>query len=206
VNGLTANPTFGTNFSVGRIPVMNVSPTAEEGRWPAKAVVGEAVPIRATVFREGHDAVGATAVLVGPDGTDGGHPSRPGPVRGAAGADRRGPMLRQLRNLTVHPTSNDAIICSSKHLDAEHSPTGREDTVVVVLTIDPFRAREAVIDLDTKALGLRPAGAAGEVTFAAHAFAAHDVLSGETSAWGDRPFVRLDPPVQCAHLIHVRTS
>jgi starch synthase (maltosyl-transferring) len=33
-------------------------------------VVGEVVPIEATVFREGHDAVSATAVLVAPDGSD----------------------------------------------------------------------------------------------------------------------------------------
>ncbi|OZB47501.1 MAG: alpha-1,4-glucan--maltose-1-phosphate maltosyltransferase, partial [Cellulomonas sp. 14-74-6] len=53
---------------IGRIPVLDVAPVAEEGRFPAKAVVGEAVPIQATVFREGHDAFGATAVLVRPDG------------------------------------------------------------------------------------------------------------------------------------------
>ena len=40
----------------------------EGGRWPAKAVVGEAVPIGATVFMEGHGLVGATAVLTSPDG------------------------------------------------------------------------------------------------------------------------------------------
>ena len=56
--------------SVGRIPVVDVSPVAEAGRFPAKAVVGEAVPVRATVFREGHDAVAATAVLIDPDGVD----------------------------------------------------------------------------------------------------------------------------------------
>ncbi|HWB37613.1 MAG TPA: maltotransferase domain-containing protein [Rugosimonospora sp.] len=54
---------------VGRIPVLDVSPVAEEGRYPAKATVGEAIPIRATVFREGHDAFGASAVLLRPDGT-----------------------------------------------------------------------------------------------------------------------------------------
>ncbi|HEY0215410.1 MAG TPA: maltotransferase domain-containing protein, partial [Cellulomonas sp.] len=58
---------------MGRIPVVDVSPVVEAGRWPAKAVVGEAVPVRATVFREGHDAVAATAVLVGPDGRDRAH-------------------------------------------------------------------------------------------------------------------------------------
>src|ERR671932_718301 len=56
--------------TVGRIPVLAVSPVVDAGRFPAKAVVGEPVPIGATVFREGHDAVAATAVLVGPDGVD----------------------------------------------------------------------------------------------------------------------------------------
>ena len=53
---------------IGRIPVVEVSPVIEGGRWPAKAVVGEVVPVYADVFREGHDAVAATAVLYGPDG------------------------------------------------------------------------------------------------------------------------------------------
>ena len=56
---------------IGRIPVIEVFPVVEDGRWPAKAVPGEVIPIRATVFREGHDRFGATAVLVRPDGTDG---------------------------------------------------------------------------------------------------------------------------------------
>ena len=54
--------------SVGRIPIVGVSPSLEEGRWPAKAVVGEAVPITATIFREGHDAEGATVVVRDPAG------------------------------------------------------------------------------------------------------------------------------------------
>lgn len=54
--------------SVGRVPIVNVQPTLEEGRWPARAVIGEAVPISATIFREGHDAEGATVVVTDPDG------------------------------------------------------------------------------------------------------------------------------------------
>ena len=53
----------------GRIPVSNVSPVVEGGRYPAKAVVDEWFPVTANVFREGHDAVNATAVLTAPDGT-----------------------------------------------------------------------------------------------------------------------------------------
>jgi len=56
-------------LSVGRIPVVGVEPVLEQGRWPVKATVGEAVRVRATVFREGHDAEGATAVLTAPDGS-----------------------------------------------------------------------------------------------------------------------------------------
>ncbi|MGE9809188.1 maltotransferase domain-containing protein [Janibacter sp. G1551] len=54
---------------LGRIPVQDVRPCVDNGTRPAKSVVGEAFPITATVFREGHDAVNATAVLVAPDGT-----------------------------------------------------------------------------------------------------------------------------------------
>ncbi len=54
---------------VGRIPVMDVMPLVDLGRLPAKATVGEPMPVSATVFREGHDKLGAEIVLVGPDGT-----------------------------------------------------------------------------------------------------------------------------------------
>src|SRR3712207_819930 len=53
---------------VGRIPVMDVMPVVDLGRQPAKATVGEPFPVRATVFREGHDRLGAEVVLTAPDG------------------------------------------------------------------------------------------------------------------------------------------
>ena len=54
---------------VGRIPVMDVMPVVDLGRQPAKATVGEPFPVRATVFREGHDRLAAEVVLTAPDGT-----------------------------------------------------------------------------------------------------------------------------------------
>ncbi|WP_151082793.1 alpha-1,4-glucan--maltose-1-phosphate maltosyltransferase [Nocardioides cynanchi] len=54
---------------VGRIPVMDVMPLVDLGRLAAKATVGEPLPVSATVFREGHDRLGAEVVLVAPDGT-----------------------------------------------------------------------------------------------------------------------------------------
>ena len=47
----------------GRIEIDDVAPVVSGGRFPAKAVVGEVVAVRATVWREGHDAVSATLVV-----------------------------------------------------------------------------------------------------------------------------------------------
>ena len=47
----------------GRIEIDDVAPVVSGGRYPAKAVVGEIVPVSATVWREGHEAVAATLVV-----------------------------------------------------------------------------------------------------------------------------------------------
>ncbi|GAA3833694.1 MULTISPECIES: maltotransferase domain-containing protein [Amycolatopsis] len=50
----------------GRLGIDDVTPAVSCGHYPAKAVVGEHVPISATVWREGHDAVAATVSWRGP--------------------------------------------------------------------------------------------------------------------------------------------
>ncbi|WP_433477728.1 alpha-1,4-glucan--maltose-1-phosphate maltosyltransferase [Spirillospora sp. CA-142024] len=55
---------------LGRIPIVDVAPVVGCGRWPAKAVVGETVEVSATVFREGHEMLGAAVVLRTPDGEE----------------------------------------------------------------------------------------------------------------------------------------
>ncbi|SEE96007.1 starch synthase (maltosyl-transferring) [Streptomyces sp. 3213] len=76
-----------TPAPIGRIPVRDVRPAVESGARPAKAVVGETFEVTATVFREGHDTIGANVVLYDPDG-------RPGPWTPmrelAPGSDRWG--------------------------------------------------------------------------------------------------------------------
>src|SRR5574337_56314 len=47
----------------GRVVVDDVQPVVSCGRYPAKAVVGETVPVSAAVWREGHEAVAATLVV-----------------------------------------------------------------------------------------------------------------------------------------------
>ena len=56
---------------------MKVSPVIEGGAYPAKAAVGESIPIRAQVFREGHDAVNASVVLTNPEGQETRFPMHP---------------------------------------------------------------------------------------------------------------------------------
>src|SRR5581483_976900 len=56
---------------IGRIPVLDLAPLVDCGRRPVKAVVGETFEVTATVFREGHDAVGANVVLRDAQGRSG---------------------------------------------------------------------------------------------------------------------------------------
>ncbi|MFD4368058.1 alpha-1,4-glucan--maltose-1-phosphate maltosyltransferase [Rhodococcus sp. NPDC058521] len=55
-----------------RLGIDDVEPTIDGGRFPTKAVVGEVVPVRAVVWREGHDAVSANIAVRGPAMPDSG--------------------------------------------------------------------------------------------------------------------------------------
>ncbi|MBO0810016.1 MAG: DUF3416 domain-containing protein, partial [Actinobacteria bacterium] len=64
-----AGPAGGYRWLViGRIPILDVQPVLDCGRRPAKAVSGETFEVSATVFREGHERMGAGVVLAGPAG------------------------------------------------------------------------------------------------------------------------------------------
>ena len=52
---------------IGRIVIEDIRPQVDCGRWPAKAVAGETVPVEATVFRDGHGIIAAAVCLVGPE-------------------------------------------------------------------------------------------------------------------------------------------
>jgi starch synthase (maltosyl-transferring) len=79
-----ADPTT-VEIMYGRIPIDEVKPSVNCRAYPAKAVVGELVPVTATVFREGHDAVGCNVVWRDPSGKQGPF-TRMAP--GAPGTDR----------------------------------------------------------------------------------------------------------------------
>jgi len=101
---------------------------------------------------------------------------------------RRHPALQRLRNLQFHPTGNDAVIAYSK--------TTGQDTVLVVVNLDPHHTQEATVSLDMPHLGLEW-----------HAFmSAHDELTGETYHWGRNNYVRLEPGRAPAHVLHIQRS
>lgn len=59
---------------VARLGLDDIRPTITMGRLPAKAVVGEMVPVFALVWREGHDAVAATLQVTDPEGVTTAYP------------------------------------------------------------------------------------------------------------------------------------
>ncbi|WP_405534147.1 alpha-1,4-glucan--maltose-1-phosphate maltosyltransferase [Streptomyces sp. NBC_00075] len=99
------------------------------------------------------------------------------------------PALHRLRNLHFHSTDNDAVIAYSKR-------TG-DDTVLVVVNLDPHHTQEATVSLDMPQLGLD--GREPE----RHSLTVHDELSGETYYWGRTNYVRLEPGRAPAHVFHL---
>ncbi|MBP2218209.1 starch synthase (maltosyl-transferring) [Arthrobacter sp. CAN_C5] len=63
--GRTARkPIDGKDLRFGRIPITNIAPVVDGGAFPSKAIPGSDITVGATVFREGHDQLGVSAVLL----------------------------------------------------------------------------------------------------------------------------------------------
>ncbi len=108
------------------------------------------------------------------------------------------PALQQLRDLTVHRTDHDRIVCFSKRAPEPVAGGGAPgpDIVLVVLNVDPHAAHETVVHLDMPALGLDWQDT----------FEVHDELTDQAWHWGEHNYVRLDPSVEPAHVLHLRAS
>lgn len=113
------------------------------------------------------------------------------------------PALMQLRNIKFHAVENDAIIAFSKHIDAAHSPTGRADTVLVIVNLDPHNTQTGWVHLDLPSLGLSPEEfpelvAPGE---GQRLFVVRDELTGGDYTWGRDNFVQLNPYTGPGHIL-----
>jgi starch synthase (maltosyl-transferring) len=97
--------------------------------------------------------------------------------------------IGQLGTLRLHHIENDEMLCVSRATPA------RDDVLLLVVNLDPHHAREATTWLDLASLGI-PAD---------RPFQAYDELGGATYTWqGPNNYVRLDPAVTPAHVLHLR--
>jgi starch synthase (maltosyl-transferring) len=119
---------------------------------------------------------------------------------------RAHPALGRLRNLRFHYVDQPEVICFSKRLSetrpestvrGDAPAAGVDDTVLVVVNLNPYQVREATVHLDLPALGLDP----GQ-----HEFVVTDELSGESYQWRQANYVRLDPHAQPAHIFTLDRS
>jgi starch synthase (maltosyl-transferring) len=106
---------------------------------------------------------------------------------------REHPALQLLRNLTVHSSDDDSILVFSKTAAPAH-PHEEEDTLIVVVNVDPHAARETTVHLNMPALGMDWQ----------ETFVVHDLLTDQTWRWGEHNYVRLDPFHEPAHIFTVR--
>ncbi|WP_343050880.1 alpha-1,4-glucan--maltose-1-phosphate maltosyltransferase [Microcella alkalica] len=103
------------------------------------------------------------------------------------------PALRQLRNLRVHWSDDDAILVYSKVLPGRFVRSGRPDGIIVVANVDPHSVRETTVHLDLEALGLEPGST----------FEVKDLITGARYRWGTDNYVRLDAFTEPVHILRI---
>jgi starch synthase (maltosyl-transferring) len=102
---------------------------------------------------------------------------------------REHPALQQLADLEFRVSENDAILFFHKWAGHDH--------LLIAVNLDPHSVQETMVHAPLEALG-HGAGDVFEVT---------DLLTGSRYEWrGRRNYVRLDPALQVAHILHVRPA
>ena len=97
------------------------------------------------------------------------------------------PALCQMRTIHFHGTDNDALLAYSKF-----DPVSG-DTVLVVVTLNPFSAEQGTVWLDMAALGMQDYDR----------FWVRDEITGEEYQWGKANYVRLEPAKAVAHILNM---
>ncbi|WP_253908570.1 alpha-1,4-glucan--maltose-1-phosphate maltosyltransferase [Arthrobacter sp. H41] len=108
---------------------------------------------------------------------------------------RSHPALGDLENLTLHSSSDPATVVFSKHKETADG----KDTIIVVVNVDPHSTRESTVSLDLRALSIDAADRNEDGTFWVD-----DLVSGQSFAWGEHNYVRLDAHVEPAHILIIR--
>ena len=125
---------------------------------------------------------------------------------------REHPALQDTYNASVHTIDNERLLCFSKSTlnssvrpgpaetafaEGEAGGTREDETLLIIVNLDPHHPQSGWTNLDLGRLGLDPDSEAGYELF--------DMLTGETYRWyGPFNFVALDPRRGPAHICTVR--
>jgi len=102
---------------------------------------------------------------------------------------RENRALQLYDNLRFYRAENDAILFYGKMTAA------RDDIILVVVNLDPFRKHNSYIDVPVQEFGF----------MGGDAYQVHDLLSDARYTWYERRnYVELDPEIQPAHIFRVR--
>jgi starch synthase (maltosyl-transferring) len=106
-------------------------------------------------------------------------------------ARRENRALQRLDNVRFLNISGDQLIAYVKQTP------DRDNTVIVVVNLDPHAAHEATLEVPMDSLGVGPDS---------H-FTVHDVITGRGYRWSKRNYVRLDPiGGEPAHILRVESD
>src|ERR1043166_6333188 len=102
---------------------------------------------------------------------------------------RQNRALHFNENLRFYDAENDAILFYGKMTPA------RDDIILVVVNLDPFRKQDSYVDV--------PIDEFGEME--GDTYQVHDLLTDARYTWhGRRNYIELDPEIQPAHIFRVR--
>ncbi|WP_407923177.1 maltotransferase domain-containing protein [Bifidobacterium aemilianum] len=104
---------------------------------------------------------------------------------------REHPACGSYHNLSILESDDPNILAFARHTPAELTPSGRADTLIVLVNLDGRQAHQATVNLEA-------AGLPGEGPFALR-----DELTGQVQEWEARQAVSLDPWSRVAWVLSV---
>jgi Glycosidases len=111
------------------------------------------------------------------------------------------PALRQLHQISIHETSSEDILCFSKHVPGRFTDSGKDDTVIVVVSLNPDAEVEGTVTLDWDKL-LPSLSALGTVSQSGP-IKLVDELDGTRYTWTDSNYVKFSPWERLGHVFGV---
>lgn len=120
------------------------------------------------------------------------------------------PALQQLHQISIHETSSDKVICYSKHVPGKFTPSGEDDTVIVVVNLDPQSEVQATVHIEPAKLWAPdtrdPNSPASRWPSQPLKLELIDEIDGRPYNWGYDNFVKLSPWERMGHVFWVKSA